>query len=141
MLFTYRPEGADERAWTYVPDKLMSSEAEAIEKVTGQDFTEFNTALLHGSVTARRALLWVLLKRTEPTLRHSQVDFPAGAVKLDFEAHELTEMREQINGSDRLSDGERAEALDGIALLLMDAGLDEDVEAPKAPGSSAASSD
>lgn len=138
MIFTYAPEGADARKWTYVPSDLMSSEAEAIEKVTRLNFDEFNTAMMKGSITARRALLWVLLKRTEPTLRHNQVDFPAGAVKLEFEAHELTEMREKIEASDLLSDDERIAALDGIETLLEAAG--GETEAPKVPESSDASS-
>jgi hypothetical protein len=140
MIFTYKPEGAAERVWNYDPDKLMSSEAEAIEKATRLNFAEFNSDLLKGSVTARRALLWVLLKRTEPTLRHSQVDFPASAVSLDFEASELANMREHIMGSDRLSDEQRTEALEGIEILLLDLAA-EDVEAPKAPESSDASND
>lgn len=136
MLFKYAPEGADPRQWTYSPDKLMSSEAEAIEKVTHLTYQEFGMRLLSGSVTARRALLWVMLKRTEPTLRYSQVDFPAGAVELEYEAHELAKIREQVEKDATLADEDRMAALDQLDQMIGDA----EVEVPKATENVAASS-
>ncbi len=129
MLLIYRPEGADERRWTYAPDKLMSSEAEALEKVTGLTYEEFGTALIKGSATARRALLWVYLKREAPTLRHSQVDVPVGAVGIDYEQHELHAIRDKLAESTDMSDEDR-----NAALAQLDSMITEDAvtEAPKA---------
>lgn len=127
MLLTYTPEGADERTWVYDPSKLMSSEAAAIEKVTEQTYAEFGVALMKGSAGCRRALLWVLLKREEPTLRIAQVDPPTGSLTLEFEAHELISMRDQVAKSSSLNDDERATALSGLDELIGDA-----TPAPKA---------
>lgn len=137
MLFKYTPEGATEREWTFSPEKLMASEAEAIEKVTGLTYEEFGQALIKGSVAARRALLWVLLKREDAPLRHSQVDVPVGSVSVDYEKHELQAIRDALESNRDLSDSDRDAAL--VALDEMLAGEVED--APKAPGSDDASSD
>jgi hypothetical protein len=137
MLFKYAAEGAEPRQWTYSPDKLMSSEAEAIEKVTHLTYQEFGMQLLSGSVTARRALLWVMLKRTEPTLRHGQVDFPAGAVELEYEPHELKAIRDKVAEDASLADEDRIAALDQLDTMIGDA----EVAVPKAPASVDATSD
>lgn len=129
MLLIYRPEGADERRWTFSPDKLLSSEAEAIEKVTGLTYEEFGQALIKGSMTARRALLWVHLKREEPTLRHSQIDVPVGAVGIDYEPHELQAIRDRLADSRDLSDEDKETALVQLDELL----VGESAQAPKAP--------
>jgi hypothetical protein len=56
----------------YGLDRLMLSEAEAIEKVTGQKMQD---ALSSGSATSLKALAWVAMKREDPSLRFSDVDF------------------------------------------------------------------
>ena len=56
----------------YPLDKLMVSEAEAIEKVTG---AKMQDALQSGTAQSLKALVWVAMKRQDPTLRFSDVDF------------------------------------------------------------------
>lgn len=138
MFLTYRPEGADERRWPFKPERLMSAEAEAIERQTGWTYEEFGERLIKGSVTARRALLWVMLKREEPTLRYSQVDVPSGSVALDYERHELEAIRDKVAENADLSEREQRAALASLDDLI--AGMPEGVEAPKATASDAASS-
>jgi hypothetical protein len=135
LLLIYRPEGADERRWTFTPDKLMSSEAEAIEKVTGQTYEEFGQSLIKGSMSARRALLWVFLKREDAPLRHSQVDVPVGSVGIDYEAHELQAIRDGLDEDRTLSDEDRQAAMDALDEMI----ADEAVEALKAPESGSGS--
>jgi len=137
VLLIYKPEGATERRWTYAPDKILSSEAEAIEKITGITYEEFGQALIKGSMTARRALLWVLLKREEPTLRHSQVDVPVGAITVDYEQHELKAIRDALADNKDLSDSDRDAALEQLDEMI----AGEVAEAPKAPESDDGSSD
>jgi hypothetical protein len=68
VYLVYQPDGSDEPTrWPYNPRKLMSAEREAIERRTGMPFAEFTAAVLKGSSVARRALLWVMLKRDHPT--------------------------------------------------------------------------
>jgi len=138
LFLIYKPEGADPRQWTFAPDKLLSSEAEAIEKVTGTTYEEFGQALIKGSVRARRALLWVLLKRDEPTLRHSQVDPATGTMSVDYEPHELQAIRDKLADDTALPDEDRAAALAALDEMLAGAEVEE---APKAPGNDDASND
>lgn len=139
MLLIYTPEGADARRWTFQPEKLLSSEAEALEKVTGMTYQEFGQALIKGSATARRALLWVYLKREDAPLRFNQIDVPVGVISLDYETHELVAIRDALEDDKSLTDDERAAAIDGIQELI-DAQADGEDEAPKAPESADASS-
>lgn len=137
MLLKYTPEGTDGQSWAFSPDKLLSSEAEAIERVTKMTYAEFGVAIIKGSATARRALLWVLLKRDEPTLKHASLDVPVGAIVLEYEPHELVQMRAEAENSDELTEAERRLALDFFDNELAEKG--DDVEAPKAPVSKLAS--
>jgi hypothetical protein len=57
---------------SYDLSRLTIVEAEAIEKVTGQKMQD---ALGSGTAASLRALVWVAMKRQEPTLRYTDVDF------------------------------------------------------------------
>jgi hypothetical protein len=71
-------------AWEFSPNKLLVSEIEAIEKVTGQTFTEWAESMDRGSVGGLRALVWILRKRyQDPTLKYRDVDFPVGWVDME----------------------------------------------------------
>lgn len=97
MQFTYRPEGVDEPlVWDYDPDKIMNAEAEAIERRTGMEFAVWSEKLLSGSITATHGLLWVLLKRENPTLKYDQVVFATGEVSLSFTADERAKLRREL---------------------------------------------
>lgn len=128
MLLRYTPEGTDGRTWTFAPEKLMSSEAEAIEKATRMTYAEFGVAILKGSASARRALLWVYLKREEPTLKIGSLDVPVGTITLEYEPHELIQMRAEAERSEDLTDAERKAALEYFDKEIGDA----EVDAPKA---------
>ena len=56
----------------YDLSRLTIVEAEAIENVTGQKMQD---ALGSGTASSLRALVWVAMKRQEPTLRYKDVDF------------------------------------------------------------------
>lgn len=56
----------------YPIDRLMVTEVEAFERVTGDKMQD---ALASGSATALRALVWIARKRVEPTLAFKDVDF------------------------------------------------------------------
>lgn len=57
---------------SYDLSRLTIVEAEAIEKVTGQKMED---ALGSGTASSLRALVWVAMKRQNPELRYSDVDF------------------------------------------------------------------
>lgn len=75
MKFIYRPEGAEPREWELDPSRLMSPEVEAIERHTGLTFQQWAEGIGTGSFLAIHGLLYVLLKRTHPTLRWDDVQF------------------------------------------------------------------
>jgi len=72
---TYTPEDGEPQVFDYNPNRLMSVEREALEKVTGRSFNEFAMGVLKGNALCRRALLHVLLKRQHPGIRFDDVDF------------------------------------------------------------------
>ena len=102
MQFVYKPEGADPKKWDFDSSKLMNVESEAIERVSKMTFGEWSVAVTKGSVTALHALLWVMLKREQPTLTYESVQFSLS--ELDFE----------------LSDEESAEALAALETRVAD---------------------
>lgn len=83
MKFVYKPEGLEPKEWEFEPNKLMSPECIAIEKLTGLTFTEWAAAVKRGSVQCVHAYLWVMLKRENPTLTPKQVQF--SLEEYDFE--------------------------------------------------------
>lgn len=95
MRITFSPDGVEPVTWDFQPDKLLMSEAAAIEKVTGLGFTDWLGSLGTLSGDSMRALVWVLSKRTDPTLRFSAVDFPVGALAMEADEDELAEQLEQ----------------------------------------------
>lgn len=75
MFVTYSPGEGDVQEWTVYPAKMRTSEQEAIERAAGMSFAAWSTAVQQGSSLARRALLWVLLRREHPRLAFADVDF------------------------------------------------------------------
>jgi len=80
---TYSPEGADPRTWEVPLERLLSSEAMAIERVTKMSYGEWKQAVWKNSMTAVHALLWVLMKRESPTLKPEQLEFCEADIELD----------------------------------------------------------
>ena len=113
MYLVYKPEGSEEpQRWKYQPKRLMSAEREALEKLTGQNFTEFTIAVQKGNSRCRRALLYVYLKRQHPTLKFDDVDFAWDELDFEHSKGELMLMREQ------LSDAVPPEQLDAVKARL-----------------------
>jgi hypothetical protein len=137
MQFVYKPEGAEPKKWDFQPDKLMSPEAEAIERLTKMTFGEWSQAVTKGSMLALHGLLYVLLKREIPTLKWDAVTFSLSEVDFELTDQETADMIAA------LEEKERGEGLDlgerGLLEQLRaeddsaDAAGDEDTEdtAPK----------
>lgn len=71
----YKPKGNEPQSWPVEPDKMLSPEVMAIERLTKMTFAEWGDALGRGSITALHALLYVLLKREHPVLRPDDLSF------------------------------------------------------------------
>jgi hypothetical protein len=130
VILTFTPDEGEKQEWRFRGDKLMTTEAEAVEKVTGMTYAEFGERLLNGNPTARRAVVWVMRKRTEPTLRFGEVDFPMGALRLDFEDEEKAEMRDAILADRTYSVKDKREA-------LAELGFDDEIVDPSDLGKDA----
>lgn len=137
MLFTYAPEGAEPQVWDFSPDKIMSPEAEAIERQTGLTFVEWQQKLLTGSIMAAHGLLWVLLKRDNPQLKYDQVVFATGETSLDFSAEERAELISDLEKHDQLEglEPEQRALLEQLRAEAADAGDPEPVPLEERDGS------
>ncbi|MFD6684181.1 hypothetical protein [Micromonospora parva] len=66
MIIVYTPEGDEEQKLD--AGRLRTSEIQIVERTTGMVWPDIRTGLQTGSVTAIRAVAWVLLKRTRPSI-------------------------------------------------------------------------
>lgn len=82
-FFVYTPDGAEPRKWLHDPTKLLSPEAEEIERLTGMPFGMFMAQMPMGSMLCLRAYLYVLLKRETPGLKFESVQITFN--EIDFE--------------------------------------------------------
>jgi hypothetical protein len=96
MQFVYKPEGATPRTWEFDPNRLMNPEAEAIERHTGMTFGEWAEAVTKGSILAVHGLLYVLLKRSAPTLKWDEVQFCLAEVEFELADAEAAVAREAL---------------------------------------------
>lgn len=127
MYVIHAPDGGEERRWDYKPDDLPYEEAELLEETLNITFEEFKGKVVMGGARARRALLWVLLRRDTPGIRFTDVQLKrAGELTVEFDADEISSMRDAAMKAD-LTEDERRQFL--AALDVMDADAIERVSA------------
>lgn len=145
MILVYTPDGQAEQRWEFKLGKLRTAECEAIEKRTGMPYsTEFQQKLLQGNISARRALLWTMLRRVHHTIPYGDVDFAADELLLEMDRDEYQNIYDELTKVAGISDEEREFQLAVIGAEI--ARLDEEkdsansVDEPgKAPSSDSAS--
>lgn len=134
MYLRYQPEGSSEPTiYKYDPKKMMSAEREALEKKTGLTYEQFHTKLVEGSSVCRRALLWVMIKRTAAGTRYEDVDFAWGECELGLYKHEIEDMTKAVEDAD-VPESEKTQGLAALAEMLKTA--EEDPDSGKAPSQS-----
>ena len=114
MRLTYTPEDGDQQEFAFRPGDLFSFEAEAIEEAGGTAWTtfeEYGNRFIDGQFKARRAALWIMLRRENPKLRFVDVVCKVKELDVAYDADELKRMRERIEGDTSMSDEDRAAAL------------------------------
>ena len=84
----------DGEVFEFDASRMTNVEGMAIEKATGLLYAEWAEALSKGSMMAQTALVWVIKKRQEPTLRFDDVVFTT--VEID----DGDEQAEQADASD-----------------------------------------
>ena len=125
MRLVYQPEGSSEpQKWEISLGKFRSLEVEQIEKLTGMDYgNEFKARLMKGNALARRALLFVLLRRQHPTTKFMDVDFADDELQLEMDLEELRETRKVVEVSPVISEAERP-----LVLAALDEQIAEEAE-------------
>lgn len=96
MRFTYAPEGAEPKSWDFKPGKLMSVEAELIERTTKMTYAEWLDAFSSGSISAQHALLWVFMKRENPAVKYDEIQFCADDIQADPDDDEATQALDKL---------------------------------------------
>src|SRR5437879_3742757 len=114
MIVKYAPSGGETSEWTYKAEDLPSSDAEDIEDAMGVTFDEYQVKLMTGGAKARRALLWVLLRRENKILKFENVSFKMGELSVDFDAEELGRIKDAIQKDKTISEAVREQALAAI---------------------------
>ena len=107
MQFVYNPEGADPRSWDFQPHKLMSPEVEVIERHTKMTYAEWVDACGRGSFLALHGLLYVLLKRTIPTLRWDDVQFSMEDLSWELSHDEKVDLVAEMEKADAAGELDR----------------------------------
>jgi hypothetical protein len=108
LILIYAPEGGERRTWNLKEVRFMATEAEAVERATGVEWQEAKARVIKGSMVALRAVVWVLVKRDEPTLRYSAFDPAEHEIGVDLDAEEWGVLREELANSDDMSDEQKA---------------------------------
>jgi hypothetical protein len=95
MLVVYEPHGGTPEEFPFKSDELMSFDAEAIEDVGGptwDSYAAFIDKLMNDNFKARRALLWVMLRRKNPKLRFADLVVQVDELHMAFDADELRDI-------------------------------------------------
>lgn len=104
MFITYSPDANPAQDWDIDIDDLTESAAERIERQyrkasadNSLTYDHFRLSVYQGGATARRVLLWHLMREQHPTLRYEDTpDFRRKQLKVEFSRGELKLMRDQI---------------------------------------------
>ena len=93
----------DGQAYEFDMTRITNVEGMAIEKATGGTYQEWADSLQAGSMLALTALVWVVRKRSEPTLTFDQVEFSHISVEEDEEVSPLEQPGPTSAGSEEES--------------------------------------
>lgn len=86
VRITHAPKGADLQSWEFDPEDADNLEAEAIELVgdeTWDSYAQWLFLMGRGNMRAIRALLWILLRRTNPDLDFNEVRFRTSDIAVE----------------------------------------------------------
>lgn len=132
MRFVYRPDGVEPRSWEFEPAKMMSPEAEAIERLTKMTFVQWQSAVQDGSMLAIRALLWVLLKRSNPGIKFESLEFSMGEIDWELGEQERVDVIRVLTAKQDSGEAltlEEAQLLEELTAESDDTGDDDPKEA------------
>jgi hypothetical protein len=117
MKQTLTKDDGTSEDYEFIPRKLMSPEAEAIEECGGMawnTFEQFGIAFMAGSQRAYRAALWVCMKRKQPGIKFHDVSFRIDQLLVDYSDAEKEAIRAAIAIDPELDPAQRENLLDII---------------------------
>lgn len=128
MILVYKPAEGDEKRWDLDDTKVTFAEAKAAEHAGGFRWSERTGELTQGNTAALQAILWILRKRDEPTLRFADLeDLDVDSVATEHSDVEKSVLRSIIEQNDELSAEEKS-----VALTVLGYDSEADEPAPKA---------
>ena len=84
--------------------RILNTEAIAVQKVTGMTYDEWLNACDEGDPGAITALVWIAMKRKRPELRYSDVEFPLREVWANREYEGIEEPEDPTPPAEAASD-------------------------------------
>ena len=76
----------DGQVFDYDPNRMLNTEAIALQKVTGMRMQEWTTALTEGDAFALTGLVWLLFRREGREMPFDEVEFDIGSIALEEDA-------------------------------------------------------
>lgn len=125
---TYQPEGVEQPlVFEFEFGRLMSPERIVIERLTGMGWEEVKGFFFKKSTVVLHAFLYVMLKRSEPTLKPEQLEFCDDDLDLDLTTAEKLKYLEAIdaNGADDEEQERAAEAIRAELAEVLESGDDD----------------
>lgn len=88
LIIVYTPEGGEVER--YDARKLLSSEASIVARTVDMRWPEIKARLVDDDLDAMRGVVWVMKKRTNPTLRFGDFDPGVDEMVTRFDQREVT---------------------------------------------------
>ncbi|WP_143568802.1 hypothetical protein [Streptomyces amritsarensis] len=117
----YRPDDDGEEQH-FDMRSVRTSEAQIVERTTDMKWGEIKLGVRDDEPTALRGIVWVLMKRGQPSLRWSEFDPPVDSLTSRFDAREVASYAAEIV---KLPEGQRAQAVAELKAYALDEALVE----------------
>jgi hypothetical protein len=136
MKLVYEPPDADRLEFDFEPAKLMSVEAEAIEDLPQgkwETFEEFGQMFLKGSARAHKAALWIMMRRSQPGLKFTDLNYPLSALRITLTDDESARFLKSIQDNPNMDDDQKKFLVDSLNLNQTyqgDEGISPDLKDP-----------
>ena len=110
MIIKYRDDKGEVHDFPWRPAQFESEDSEALEEVGGRQwetFEEFADKFIRGSQRAYRAAVWLMLRKTNPSLRFQDVSIRPDQVAVVFDDAEQEAIRQVMMSDPELTDEDR----------------------------------
>lgn len=130
-ILTYTADGADPERFEFAFDDLPFPEVTALEKLTGKNWGDIESAYWADNFEVQGCLLLVLMRRSEPALTMEQLDLRPRQLAFDVTAEERAAFVRNLLARPDLTEEQRA-ALSTLGFAEGDDAPAEAAEDPKA---------